>query len=385
MLFYGFHYSESAAVCLAFSLAAVVAAYWRLARRNLPPSPTKIPVIGNLHQLSRRYPWKQMQQWHRTFGPVIAVQAGQILLIVLGSHEAAKELLSRRSLIYSSRPRLVVAQECLAKGFGSALLPHGPTWNKNHKIQMSLLNPRRCELYRPIQERESCHLLFNLLSTNDFHHEMHRYSSSLIFTLLYGKQLVSGREPELREIESLSSSIVQAVSFGNWAVDAFPFLNWLPRFLAKWKRVGDDFHQRQTALYTRNAAAALNRPNWSWTKQMTRESDYEASQKQLVFVLGEIFEAGSHTTSGALEVAVLACVSYPDCMRRAQAELDKVVGNLRFPEFDDMPNLPYVQAFVSEVLRWRPLAPGGVPHAAIKDDTYLGLRIPKGAAVVANH
>ncbi|KAJ3494432.1 hypothetical protein NLG97_g4078 [Lecanicillium saksenae] len=250
---------------------------------------------------------------------------------------------------------------------------------------MSLLNPRRCDLYRPVQDLESCQLLFNLLTTDDFHHEFHRYSSSLILTLLYGKRLVTGREPELEEIENLSSSIVQAVSFGNWAVDAFPFLNFLPRFLSKWKRVGDDFHRRQTTLYTRNAAAALNRTSWSWTKQMTKESDDETTRKQLTFVLGEIFEAGSHTTSGALEVAVLACVSFPDCIKRAQEEFDKVVSNNRLPVFEDVPNLPYMQAFVSEVLRWRPLAPGGVPHAPIQDDTYASYHIPKVAAVVANH
>lgn len=45
---------------------------------------------------------------------------------------------------------------------------------------------------------------------------------------------------------------------------------------------------------------------------------------------------------------------YPEVMRRAQAELDAVVGRGRLPTFADRPNLPYVDAIVKEALRWRP-------------------------------
>ena len=124
----------------------------------------------------------------------------------------------------------------------------GPTWKASHKIQSSLLSPRRCDLYRPLQDLESRHLLHNLLSSNNFRHEMHRYSASLIFALLYGRRFTTGVEPELAEIDHLSSSIVGAVSFGNWLVDVFPVLDWLPRPLAAWKKVGDDFHERQSRL-----------------------------------------------------------------------------------------------------------------------------------------
>jgi cytochrome P450 len=52
-------------------------------------------------------------------------------------------------------------------------------------------------------------------------------------------------------------------------------------------------------------------------------------------------------------------VLYPDVMRKAQHEIDTVVGGGRLPTFDDAPNLPYVRAIVKEVLRWRPVGPLG--------------------------
>ena len=46
-------------------------------------------------------------------------------------------------------------------------------------------------------------------------------------------------------------------------------------------------------------------------------------------------------------------VLYPEAMRKAQAEIDAVVGRSRLPNFDDRKDLPYVQAMIREVFRWR--------------------------------
>ena len=52
-------------------------------------------------------------------------------------------------------------------------------------------------------------------------------------------------------------------------------------------------------------------------------------------------------------------LAYPEVQKRAQEELDAVVGRSRVPTFADMPHLPYITAIVKEVLRWRPPAPYG--------------------------
>ena len=54
---------------------------------------------------------------------------------------------------------------------------------------------------------------------------------------------------------------------------------------------------------------------------------------------------------------MLAMVEHPRVWKRAQAEIDAVVGTDRLPEFDDRPSLPYVDAIIREVLRWRPVLP----------------------------
>lgn len=50
----------------------------------------------------------------------------------------------------------------------------------------------------------------------------------------------------------------------------------------------------------------------------------------------------------------LALLKHPEYLKRAQAELDSVLGAgpARFPTFEDRPRLPYVDALFSETLRW---------------------------------
>lgn len=55
----------------------------------------------------------------------------------------------------------------------------------------------------------------------------------------------------------------------------------------------------------------------------------------------------------------LALTLYPDVQRRAQAELDSVVGRDRLPTFEDRPRLPYIDAMCKELLRWRMVSPLG--------------------------
>lgn len=45
-------------------------------------------------------------------------------------------------------------------------------------------------------------------------------------------------------------------------------------------------------------------------------------------------------------------VMFPEAQRKAQAELDRVVGQDRLPELEDRDSLPYVSALAKEVLRY---------------------------------
>ena len=80
----------------------------------------------------------------------------------------------------------------------------------------------------------------------------------------------------------------------------------------------------------------------------------------------------------------LAMALYPEVQKKAQQELDAVVGGERLPDFSDRQSLPYINALVKELLRWHPATPMGVPHRILADDEYNGHIIPAGATIFVN-
>jgi cytochrome P450 len=53
-------------------------------------------------------------------------------------------------------------------------------------------------------------------------------------------------------------------------------------------------------------------------------------------------------------------VLHPDIQKRAQDEIDSVIGADRLPVVADRDSLPYLSAVMKELMRWQPVSPLGV-------------------------
>jgi cytochrome P450 len=155
--------------------------------------------------------------------------------------------------------------------------------------------------------------------------------------------------------------------------------------MAPWKRLGDEYHDFESKFYLNNLEKAQNSDRWNWARQAASMKETDGlPAKEVAYMVGIMYEAGSDTTTMALHSFVLAALTYPDMIKDAQKQLDGIVGD-SYPTFDDRSRLPIVEAVMKEVLRWRPVSAGGIPHAVTQDDEYMGYRIPAGATVLANH
>jgi hypothetical protein len=263
----------------------------------------------------------------------------------------------------------------------------------HQRLQSSYLNNRAAQTYTPLQDFESKQLLVDLLSTNDFSARYSRYASSMIMSLAYGKRFVRGDESQLKRIQKVVENFIGAARVGVWIVDALPVLNYLPKLIAPWKRYADDLYAYESNVHGDNFTSAKESSSRNWSKHVSGKAadlgsdDYlrNIPSLELAYNLGIIFMAGSDTQTITLEFFTVAAVLNPQIMRKAQAELDAVVGADRLPTFLDSPKLPYVHAIIQEVLRWRPFLASGMPHAVTQDDEYMGYRIPKDSLVIANH
>ena len=84
---------------------------------------------------------------------------------------------------------------------------------------------------------------------------------------------------------------------------------------------------------------------------------------QVTLFAGVMIKGGSDTTASVLTSTIQAMVTNPEVQKKAQAEIDAVVGEDRTPTWDDYEKLPYTATMVKESHRWRPVAPLSVPHA----------------------
>ena len=74
----------------------------------------------------------------------------------------------------------------------------------------------------------------------------------------------------------------------------------------------------------------------------------------------------------------------PDIQKKAQKEIDRLLGGERLPTLSDEEDLPYISALIKEIYRWHAPLPISIPKLLKEDDVYKGYHLPKGAIVVEN-
>ena len=102
---------------------------------------------------------------------------------------------------------------------------------------------------------------------------------------------------------------------------------------------------------------------------------------QLLFVISDLFAAGTETTATTLRWALLYLLYNPDILQRAQWEIEDVLVSSRIPSMKDKLQMPYIEAVLAEIQRMGDIAPLGVAHANTEDVWLRGYRIPKGTHI----
>ena len=85
-------------------------------------------------------------------------------------------------------------------------------------------------------------------------------------------------------------------------------------------------------------------------------STMSPAEERAMYLVQFVINAGADNPRMTTNAFLMACLSYPEVMKRARVDLDHQCGstsNLRLPALDDLPHLPYMCAVVKEVLRWR--------------------------------
>ncbi|CAL1709874.1 unnamed protein product [Somion occarium] len=384
-------------VSLTLLALLVIVAHWfqspSKVKEPLPPGPPRLPVLGNIMRLGEiaKFPWLKFTEWSQQYGPIIYLNMAGQSIVVLNTAQAAFDLFDSRGSNYTDRPKLIMAAEILAGNIHVGFVPHGPLWRKLRKAAHMGLNLHAAEAYFPIQEREAALLVKSVLEDpSDWDNHCQKSAASTILSIVYGTEPLKSREdPIVLRINHFMECMLKAALPGNYMVDIFPILNKLPPWLAKFKREGMAAHADFTAMFSEFLQGVksdkYDSSNQTFSATIIKQQKaLEMSEKETAWLAGAMFGAGSDTTGAALAVFTLAMVLYPDVKRKAQAEIDAVIGRDRLPTFADRDQLPYVRAVIKETLRWKPITPLGLARRAVEDDVYQGYLIPAGSIVMTN-
>lgn len=101
------------------------------------------------------------------------------------------------------------------------------------------------------------------------------------------------------------------------------------------------------------------------------------SESQLLAICIDFFMAGSETTSKTLGFGFLGLMLHPEVQKKAHEEIDRVLGNDKFPTLADRTQMPYMQAIVLEALRVFAAHTLAIPHRSLRNTRVLGYEIPK--------
>ncbi|KJA17919.1 hypothetical protein HYPSUDRAFT_169845 [Hypholoma sublateritium FD-334 SS-4] len=355
---------------------------------NLPPGP-RPRLLGAQSAVSSVPLWNRFHALRKQYGHVASVYQGKTVVVVLGTIKAATDLLEKRGSIYSSRPRNIMAGEILSGGMRGLGMPYGARWRSWRSLMHAGMSGEASQRFKPLQTVEAAVLMRDLLKEDlpmARYSHFRRFSVSIAFCISYGRRIASLQDPMVLAQQQVDECSTQ----GQYIVEAWPILLKLPRFLQWFRWEPEAQKASDEKLYLslmenvrEDMREGVAQPSIA-QRGLEKQADFGLSDLETAYALSAPFSAGVTTVTSTLDVFVLAMLHYPDTMRKAQAEIDAVVGSSRMPDFDDADALPYVRALISEVMRWRPIAPLGVPHSVIADDTYETMHIPKGSMVVAN-
>lgn len=335
----------------------------------------------------------QLRKWADQYGPVFSLILGTQTLVVLSSDQAVKDLLDKKSNIYSDRPELYVGQKLASGSLRLLMMGYGQTWRGFRKLIHSLLNVTASKTYLTYQVLENKQMLYELITQPaDFLFHIRRYSNALTTTMVFGWRTPTYQDDKLMQLFDGFSEFADLNQTGAAALlDAFPLLRSIPEALNPTHRLAKKLHAKEKNLYLSHWLKAKDEIAKGTISPCFCVGLAEAQKKegfsddQACYISGTLLEAGSDTTSSTIYAFVQAMLVYPEVQKKAQAIIDEVIGVDRLPTMDDEEQLQYVRAIMKETIRWMPTTIlGAVPHAVTEDDYYNGYLIPKGAGVLNN-
>ncbi|XP_048329341.2 cytochrome P450 736A117-like [Ziziphus jujuba] len=362
--------------------------------KRSPPSPPKLPIIGNLHQLGL-YPHRSLQTLARRHGPLMLLHLGGVPVLVVSSAELAKQIMKTHDITFSDRPKLTAFDKLLYNCKDVAAAPYGEYWRQAKSIGvLHLLSSKRVQSFRVVREEETKFMVENIekfclsSSSVNLSQIFTKLTNDVVCRVALGRKYDDGEDG--KKFKKLLGDFVELL--GTFFIgDYIPLLSWLS-FVSgldgKLKKVAkefDDFLEKvvEEHVYVGNED---NKDFIDILLHVQKENllGFSLDRVCIKALVLDVFAAGTDTTSTVLDWTMTELLRHPGIMHKLQDEVRSIAGSKTHITEDDLEAMHYLKALIKETLRLHTPAPLLVPRVSRTQVEINGYEIQPGSHVYIN-
>ncbi|XP_020213364.1 cytochrome P450 71A1 [Cajanus cajan] len=347
----------------------------KLRRRNklnLPPSPPKFPIIGNLHQLGT-LPHRSFHALAHKYGPLMMLQLGQVPTLVVSSADVANEIMRTHDVVFSNRPQPTAARIFLYGCNDVGFAPYGEEWRQKKKTcVVELFSVKKVRSFWSVREEVVAELVEGIREARgsgekarvNLSEMLIAASNNIVSRCVLGRKCDDAQGGGFGVLGRKIMRLFTAFSVG----DFFPSLAWVdsltglvPEMKATFLEVDaffDEVIKEHESRKTKNHESdAVDFVGTLLQLQQNGRLDFQLNRDNLKAILMDMIIGGSDTTSTNLEWAIAELLKNPNTMKKAQEEVRRVVGiNSRVDE-NCVNQMNYLKCVVKETMRLHPPVP----------------------------
>ncbi|CAF2144131.1 unnamed protein product [Brassica rapa subsp. narinosa] len=393
-------------VLVAIVISSALWYFWLYAKSKpqsppLPPGPWGLPIVGNLPFLKPEL-HTYFQGLAEKHGLIFKLWFGSKLAIVVTSSEVAREILRTNDVIFANHDVPAVALASSYGGIDIPWSPYGPRLRMLRKLCINrILSNARMEKSVDLRREETRRTVRYLADLDRAGSPVNLGEQIFLMILNVVTQMLWGAtvQNEDRELVGAEfSGIVQEMNDLLLVPNLSDFFPVLSRFdlqgLAKTIRISG-LRERMDRLFDRVINQRLGMGKGSEGKgedflevllKIKDENDEKTNlnMNDVKALLMDMVLGGTDTSVHVIEFAMAEILNYPEIMKRAQQELDEVVGKDKIVEESHIPKLPYILAIMKETLRLHSVAPLLNPHRPSQTTVVSGFTIPKDSKIFIN-
>ncbi|KAG9224423.1 hypothetical protein CCMSSC00406_0009465 [Pleurotus cornucopiae] len=215
---------------LAVSIPLLV---WNSTKSNrktpLPPGPPADPLIGHLLRFPSENAELAFHEWSKQYGKLLSCDVIHLCvlgrsIIVLDSHQAAMDLLEKRSALYSDRPRFIVF-DLMGWDPDVVFMPYGQRFRKHRKLFHTYFMQKSCLQFQPVQ-LHNAHLLVHGLMKNEGNHDqlLARFTTAIAIRIAYGHQIISDDDEYIDILDKMGTAVRAGGLTGGNTYRCVPYL-----------------------------------------------------------------------------------------------------------------------------------------------------------------